>query len=166
MGTLSLFRHAKAEQALPGQGDFDRRLTERGRADAARMGALLADLGIELAIVSPAARTRETWETATEGWEAPPTVEFDPELYLCRARVLIRRIRKIADEVKSVVLVGHNPCWQEVALWLAQESREAAAMQAKFPTAALAVLHVKGSWSELEPERAKLERFVTPADLR
>ena len=163
MATLSLFRHAKAEQAVPGQEDFDRKLTERGRKDAAQMGELLADLDVDLAIVSPSARTRETCEMATHAWKKAPKVVFDKQLYLCRPSALIARIRQVPEKAESVVLVGHNPCWQEVALALAGDARAAAAMRVKFPTAALAVFKVDGSWAELEPERTTLKRFATPA---
>jgi len=163
MATLSLFRHAKAEQALPGQEDFDRKLTERGRKDAARMGALLADLDIDLAIVSPARRTRETWEMATHGWKKPPKVVFDNQLYLCRPSMLMARIRQVPEQAESVVLVGHNPCWQDVALAFAGDAREATAMRIKFPTAALAVFKIDGNWNGLEPQQVTLKLFATPA---
>jgi phosphohistidine phosphatase len=162
MGTLVLFRHAKAEQPAAGQDDFDRALTGRGRADAAAMGDMLAGSGIDLAVVSPAARTRETWAIASARWKAAPAVEFDDALYLCRPGTLIGRLQALSRTVVSVVLVGHNPCWQEVSLWLAGSAPAAATMRTKFPTAAVAVFTVTGSWTEIEPARAKLERFATP----
>jgi phosphohistidine phosphatase len=61
MKNLLLLRHAKS--AWPdGVEDHDRPLAERGRRDAPRMGAYMADVGIEpnVALVSSARRTQET----------------------------------------------------------------------------------------------------------
>ena len=62
MHRLILLRHGKAERSAPG-GDIARRLTDRGRNDAALMGRVLAerDLIPDVALVSAAARTQETW---------------------------------------------------------------------------------------------------------
>ena len=60
-------RHAKAEQVGP--SDFERALSGRGVADAVAGGGWLAELGIspDLALVSAALRTRQTWEAVADG---------------------------------------------------------------------------------------------------
>jgi len=168
MPTLVLFRHAKAAQALPGQRDFDRPLIERGRRDARRTGAVLAGLGLQTALVSAAIRTRETWEIASGAFETPPEAEIDHDLYLCGGRRLIRRLHEVPAEVRKLVVVGHNPDMQEVALWLAgrDESAAARSLRHKFPTAAAAIFDIDSeSWDEFEPRQARLKRFVLPAEL-
>ncbi|MFJ9446322.1 SixA phosphatase family protein [Kitasatospora sp. NPDC101235] len=65
MGTgrrLVLIRHAQAERETA--VDKERRLDEQGREEASRAGRWLAGSGItpDLARVSGARRTRETWE--------------------------------------------------------------------------------------------------------
>ena len=69
MRRLLLLRHAKAERSQPGGRDHDRVLTQRGRADAKTLGAYLARhrLVPDRALVSTAARTRETWERVAPG---------------------------------------------------------------------------------------------------
>src|SRR5580692_7842660 len=61
---LMLLRHAKAEKAEAGMRDRDRRLNARGRDDAARVAAHMAQHALlpDQVIVSSAQRTRETWE--------------------------------------------------------------------------------------------------------
>jgi phosphohistidine phosphatase len=61
---LMLLRHAKSEKAEPGMSDRDRRLNGRGQGDATTMGAYMArhQLTPDLALISTAQRTRETWE--------------------------------------------------------------------------------------------------------
>ena len=65
---LLLLRHAKAEKGGPGVDDRDRALNPRGRTDAARIGAYMAHHGLLPggALVSPARRTRETFERLNE----------------------------------------------------------------------------------------------------
>jgi phosphohistidine phosphatase len=165
MATLSLLRHAKAAQPLPGQQDFDRPLTERGRDDAAWAGAMLAPLQPDYALVSAARRTRETWEIASLKIAMQATVALEEELYLCSPSQLIARLQRIPPEVRSVVAVGHNPCMQEVAAWLTRHSKgpASAAIRAKFPTSALVVFELEdGVWATLAPELVKLKRFAAP----
>jgi len=165
MPALFLFRHAKAAQPLPGQRDFDRPLTERGRNDAASIGKILAGQGIDLALVSAACRTRETWEIASHEIARPPSVSIEPELYLCNSAKLVTRLRQLPANIQNIVAVGHNPCTQEVALWLARNSdkRLAAEIRDNFPTAALAIFDLDGEgWADLAPDRVRLRRFVTP----
>lgn len=165
MPVLFLFRHAKAAQPLAGQQDFDRPLTERGQTDAASVGKILAGQGIDLALVSASCRTRETWEIAGREIVPPPALSIEQDLYLCRSTKLITRLRQIPANVQNVLAVGHNPCTQEVALWLARNAKKQASAEIRdnFPTAALAIFDLEGDgWDGLGPERATLRRFVTP----
>src|SRR5213080_2357044 len=78
---LCLVRHAKAGDGSP---DIRRRLTERGTRDARELGRWLAGQQIvpDAVIVSPAARARETWESARGGLPAPsPTGRVDERIY-------------------------------------------------------------------------------------
>jgi phosphohistidine phosphatase len=167
MPTLCLLRHAKAAQATFGQEDFDRPLTERGRRDAEAMGPLVTALRPSLALVSPAVRTRETWGIAGRDLSPAPAIANERSLYLCRAEALVERLTEIPDTVETVIVVGHNPCLQEVALWLSQNGTGAATaeLRSKFPTAAFASFAVEPGWAKLSPKRARLDRFVTPKEL-
>ncbi len=161
MPILALFRHAKAAPPLNGQRDFDRPLTGRGRDDARGMGEILANYAIDQAIVSAAGRTCETWEIARAAFRAEPPTSIEPGLYLCRPAVLIERIRAIPDSRQGAVVIGHNPCWHETALWLAGVSAPES-LRRKFPTAALAVFTLTAPWVSAAPAAARLECFVTP----
>ena len=165
MAVLSLLRHAKATQPVPGQQDFDRPLTERGRGDAAWAGGMLIGYKPDLALVSAAQRTRETWDIAGQGMSPAPALAVEQTLYLCSPAQLLARLQAIPANVRSVVAVGHNPCMHEIAVWLARnaDEPEAAIMRGKFPTAALAIFDLRdGGWSRLSPESVALRRFATP----
>ena len=66
-------------------------------------------------------------------------------------------------DVGSVMLVGHNPGMQELALGLAPAATELAE---KYPTGALATLEFSGArWHELDYDTAELVDLVRPRDL-
>jgi phosphohistidine phosphatase len=168
MPTLSLLRHAKAAQPLPGQDDFDRPLTGRGRNDAQLMAPVLAGQKPVIALVSAAARTRETWEIAGREIRPAPALLIERALYLCPGDALVARLRELPDDAASAVLVGHNPGIHDAALWLAGHSggQVLADLKSGFPTAALAVFSIDGGWADLAPASARLDRYVTARSLR
>jgi len=112
---LTLLRHAKAANALPGLDDHARRLNGRGRAAAAQVGIESADARPELVLCSDAVRTRETWEILSQAWEVLPPVRFEAALYLAEADALLDRLRQVAPAVGHVWLIGHNPGLEELA---------------------------------------------------
>ena len=63
----------------------------------------------------------------------------------------------------TVMLIGHNPAIQELAVGLLADGSALASR--KFPTGALATLTFSGSWWALESGQAELAAFVTPKEL-
>jgi len=155
--TLVLLRHAKAE--TPGETpDFDRKLTTVGEADADAAGAWLADEGLRpgLVICSPAARTRQTWHgvavalaQADDSEQAAPEVHYEASLYEGGRTEVIDLLRAVSDDVKVVLIVGHNPTMSDVSILLRPYESESAVEALK--TAGLAVHRWEGSWSDVEP---------------
>ena len=167
MRRLVLFRHGKAEAAEPGRKDRDRRLAERGRRAAALVGDYLAhhELVPDLVLCSPALRARETWRLAAERLPAPPPQREDDRLYGAEARDLLDVLRQTADDVGTLLVVGHNPGLEELADLLIGSGDAAlrAAFHGRFPTGALAVIgFVAPRWVELRRSAGRLDRFVTP----
>lgn len=149
--TLILLRHAKSDwsASVP---DFDRPLAERGRAQAPRAGRWLANNAgpIDLAIVSPAQRARETWDLVSAQLAPAPPAHFDDRVYAASADELLEVLRDVPDDVRRVVLVGHNPGLEQLASLLAGED-------VTMRTAGIAEFGVEGPWRE---------RDVTSATLR
>lgn len=166
MRRLMLFRHAKAERSPPGGRDHTRVLDARGRADAVKLGAIMARhrLVPGRVIVSTAARTRETWALAAGVSASAPPVEYDEQLYDATPHTILQLVRATGPGVGTLLVVGHNPGLQELALMLVGvEERE---QVEDFPTAALAVIDFElDAWSGLTPETGRLARFVTPDTL-
>jgi phosphohistidine phosphatase len=65
-----------------------------------------------------------------------------------------------------VLLIGHNPGLQRLAVELASAGADLERVEAKFPTAALATLAVATSWDRLSSAEATLAAYVVPKQLR
>ena len=166
---ILILRHAKSDWAAGFRSDFERPLNGRGRRAAALMGAWLADEAPtpSLVLCSAARRAAETWAIVARQWPDAPDPVLDETLYLAETADLLERLRSLDDGVETVCLVGHHPGFDGLAIQLAEDlaAPGVAAMQAKFPTAALADLAFEGPWSALAPGKAALLRFVRPKDL-
>jgi phosphohistidine phosphatase len=165
---LVLLRHAKS--AWPDVPDHERPLAGRGRRDAPAAGRWLraAGSGPDEVICSTARRARETWLLAAAELSAAPPVHYDDRVYGATSAALLDLARQARDDVRSLLLVGHDPGLQDLALELAGPGSDGdglARLRAKLPTAAVAVLSFEGSWPELAPATTRLTAFVVPRDL-
>jgi phosphohistidine phosphatase len=161
--TLLLLRHAKSSWDDPGLPDADRPLAPRGRRAAAAMAGRLRAIGGEpgLTLCSPARRARETAELL--GLSAAPVLE--PALYGGAARAVVERLRRVPDHIDALLVIGHNPELQALALELAREGPLRRELAAGYPTGALAALRHGGTWSELRWGSCELVEFVRPREL-
>ncbi|GGV51907.1 phosphohistidine phosphatase [Streptomyces longisporoflavus] len=164
---IVIFRHAKAD--WPQVSDHERPLAERGRKDAPVAGRKLADSGIplDLALCSTAARTRETWKLAVHELPDRPKTVYEDRLYEASPGELIAVLNETPDDVRNVVLIGHNPGVQGLADILsgAAEGDARTRMERRgFPTAAFAVLTYSGSWKALEPGVGTLVDYWAPSE--
>jgi phosphohistidine phosphatase len=167
MRRLYVLRHAKSSWADEGLPDRERPLAPRGRRAAQRLAAHLDEQGVrpDVVLCSPAVRTRQTLDLVLPGLGDGVEVLVEDELYGASAGQLLARLRCLAEEVRSAMIVGHNPGVQELTLLLARASalRERAA--AHFPTAALATLEIRrGDWTALDRGRADLVGYRVPRD--
>jgi phosphohistidine phosphatase len=150
MDRLILFRHGKAEADSASGEDFDRRLAPRGVRESAEMGAHLADLGFlpDLVLVSPAARTRETWAAAEQNFPKAKA-RFDDDLYHADSGSIRHEAQRAGAGRGTVMVVGHNPGLQELAVQLLTEGAAPPSLIARatrqFPTASAAVFLFDGN---------------------
>jgi phosphohistidine phosphatase len=168
MRTLLLLRHAKSDWDQARE-DHERPLAPRGRRAAKRMGAHLAESGVrpDLVLCSTALRARDTWRFAAAALGAEPELELVPELYLASPARILERVRSAPDRCHTLLVVGHNPGFQELAVQLAGGPRSAPGERiGKFPTAALARFTLaNGGWRGLAPGKVQLADFVRPSEL-
>ena len=170
MRRLLLLRHAKTEGFEPGRDDRDRVLVERGRSEAARIGAYMASHSLvpDRVIVSPSARTLETWQYMAEAMRPAPAVTTLEQIYDATTDDILAAILGTPAETRALMIVGHNPSLHEAALLLIAsgniDAREA--LREKLPPAGLVVIDFAfEDWSKLHPQGGRLDRFVTPRSL-
>ena len=166
--TLHLLRHAKSSWDDEALADHERPLAPRGRRDAKAIAEHLKRTlasGPELVLCSSAVRTRQTLELVAPGL-GEPRIEYDEAIYGASAGGLMARLRAVPDGVESVLVIGHNPGLQDLALELASTGAQLPRLAAKFPTCAVATLAVAGPWSALEDGDAELTAYVIPKQLR
>jgi phosphohistidine phosphatase len=163
---LFVLRHAKSSWDNPGLEDHERPLAPRGQRACAVMAEHLRTNAIkpELVLCSGARRTRETLEAVA------PTGEhaIEPQLYSASAEDVLERLRRLPDDLGSVMVIGHNPTMQMLVLRLARRDGDGvdrSAVERKFPTGALATLTFECGWHELAAGSARLAEFLTPKGL-
>jgi phosphohistidine phosphatase len=168
MKTLYLLRHAKSSWADTGVDDLDRPLAPRGQRAAEKVADHLRQQGVAPAIVlcSSARRARETLAVMAPAFGSATEHAIEEGLYAASAAELLSRLRRIPDRTPSVMIIGHNPGLQDLAVTLVGHGAWLERLREGFPTAALAVLRSPiASWRELGPGEAELIDFVVPREL-
>jgi len=160
--TLLLMRHAKSNWDDASLRDFDRPLAERGRRDAPRMArALVAlDSAPDFIVSSPAARARETIEAVRSEGQLIAPLEFDQDIYDASTAALMRIVRRLPSGHRRVLMVGHNPGFEDLLTRLTGE-------RGRMPTAAIACIEFQvDRWDDIEDGQGKLVWLLTPKQLR
>ena len=159
--TLVLVRHSKAAHDAP--TDLERPLTSKGRTLADKLARSLSRrIGrLDLLLVSPAERARQTALPVQDRLE-PAEIRVEPEIYHNGALKILDLLTPLPEATGAVVLVGHEPTVSILAHMLHDADDDLAA-QVSFgvPTATALMLTVPGPWSELSPQGAHLTEIVT-----
>ena len=121
--TLILLRHAEAEPLRSfTQQDVARELTEKGRADLARLAVSplknCIDANTQF-FVSPSQRTRSTMALLAEAlFLEQPKITWCERFYDGSRQQIFEDLQRADDSCLSLVAVGHNPVWSDVvSLW-------------------------------------------------
>ena len=160
MKTLLVLRHAKSSWENPDLSDFERPLNSRG-FDAARfIGGLIyqRDLAPQIIVSSPAKRAKQTAVLVKELAEIPKPIIFDERIYEAGALALFNLIREFDEKYDSVLLIGHNPGFEQIVRMLTGEN-------VTMPTAGLAKINFDiANWHDLETNSNELEFVLRPKD--
>jgi phosphohistidine phosphatase len=150
---LYLVRHAIALDALPGQSDHERPLSNEGIEKFKRCVKGLGKLGIELDHIyySPKLRTVQTAKLLTPLLKG--NSEANPWLATPPSAELLAGLRG-----NSVALVGHEPWMGELCSWLLSGQPGE-----HFPFKKGGLAHLRGT---PKPGQMSLVAFLPPAVLR
>jgi len=155
---LIVMRHAKAVQSAA--TDHARPLSARGRADSAAAGRWLAREGYvpDLALVSTAERTRQTWDSVRAAIGSEIATDYQGGLYGAGPEDVLQTVRLVPEEAGTVLVIGHNP----TALWLAhalddgEQPGDREPVERGFPTSALAVFEFDDGWDTVAWQEGRL----------
>ena len=170
MPRLMLLRHAKSSWDAPEMRDFDRPLNARGRHAAPLMGRHMAAHALlpDRILCSSARRTRETLAGLLPHFDKDFDIRLTRALYESSRAHYLDVIRGHGDAARHLLVVGHNPAMQEVAIDLvgAGNPQLIQAIAADYPTAALAVIDFpEKSWSDIRPAGGRIVAFFRPREL-
>jgi phosphohistidine phosphatase len=170
MRRLMLLRHAKSSWDVPGLADLDRPLAPRGRRVAPLMARQMAKRRWipDLVLRSQAERVRETWQLMAPALGEDIPCKTLRTIYPGAPSRLLMTLQRAPAEVRTVLMIGHNPGLGSFATSLcgAGPNKALEKMSTKFPTAGLAVIDFDVErWSDVAPGTGRLEAFVRPKDL-
>lgn len=158
MKTLHLLRHAKSDWSDPSLDDHDRPLNDRGRRGRLLLAEHVRGWPVDLVVCSTAERARETAEPVVAALACP--VRFEPAIYEASVGDLFDVVRALPDEADVVLMVGHNPGFEDLTHMLCGTSPP-------YPTGALGTIELeRASWAAVDLSHGRLIAHVTPAQLR
>jgi len=163
---LLLWRHAKSDWSDSTLTDHDRPLAPRGIKAAQRMADWLVsqDLTPEQVLCSSAVRAKQTLAFLTQQ-QSIPTL-FDPLLYHADPNTLLAITSQVHSDIKRLMLVGHNPGYEElVCLLLAHTDHPARHAPKVMPTGAIALFEFDGDWQTCATTPMRLTWLVRPKAL-
>lgn len=157
---LILLRHGKSSWDDPSLDDFSRPLAPRGLRSVPEMGRRLAQRGPspDLIVTSTATRALSTARAVAReiGYREDDIVEA-PELYLASPGAILAVIQRTPNSAHTLMLVGHNPGFTELANNLGGVRLD------NMPTAAMLCAEFDATaWSAIEPAQARLSWYDYP----
>lgn len=162
---LVLLRHAKSDYPM-GVSDHDRPLASRGNREAPAAGAWLRENDVvpDFIVTSDALRTRSTcaWVISELG-EKAPTPYLDSRVYGASSTKLCAIINETPETVTTLLVIGHQPVLQELAMRLASvDSDEEAVYELAmdYPTLGMTVLETTKDWAEIDGRDMRVTNFV------
>jgi phosphohistidine phosphatase len=161
MKTIYLVRHGKSKRGPEYETDVERPLAKRGKRDATRMGAYMAehDLLPGLIVSSPAERARDTALRLAEAAHYQGEIRFEDALYFTTDQAYLDLAWGLDDALASVMFVGHNPATESVVEMLS-------GTYARMPTAAVACIQFEvETWREVQPGIGALAWVERPKEL-
>ncbi len=169
MKTLYLLRHAKSSWKDPSLDDFDRPLNKRGKLAGRLMGRYFHRDGIrpDMILCSAAKRAQMTLGLVAGELGGDIPTEIEDDLYMAGPEEMVQRLAHVGDSVDSVMIIGHNPGIEHLAVILTGDGDGVCwqRMKEKYPTAALSVLTFDiATWRRIEPSSGTLVAFVCPRD--
>lgn len=161
--TLYLLRHAQSTEKQLGEADKDRELTSQGMRESLQIGSWLKEQAFtcDLILCSTAVRARSTAGYLFEALNLPiEKVQFDDNLYNASSRTLFEQVTNTAPEVKSLMVIGHNPPMTYLAEYLTKK------VIGDMVPGGLAMIQFNFStWQEVGEGTGELIHYICPSTI-
>lgn len=160
---LLLLRHAKSDWKKPDTADFDRPISDKGKKAACKIAHWFGEQNAwpDLVWVSPAKRAQQTLKRLSLPKDIP--VETQETLYMASRDQLLTLLAKIPEHFERVLLIGHNPGFEDVIHFLIDDQKNDGAKL--LPTASLAQLVLGQNWQHLSVGDGRLSHITRPKDI-
>ena len=161
MKNLFLLRHAKSSWDNAALTDFDRPLSKRGISNAILLSEHIQkhDITFDLVLSSPSERTQSTLDLVLSSLDYFPTITLKESIYHGSPSSLAQLIKEQDDEIKNLLIIGHNPGLHILTEQLTNQSI------VKFPTCAFAKITNFNHWKDIDAGILNLESLITPKEL-
>ncbi len=157
-------RHAKSDWST-GEADFKRPLNKRGENASAFMGKLMKkrDLVPDFILSSPAKRAKQTAKRVAKNSAYTGEIKYVEDFYFGDNNDVLKEIRKSDNEIKRLMIIGHNPTWEYFCLNMIKTKD----IEIRMPTASIVSLSVDlATWKQLEFDSCQLEQIIKPKDFQ
>ncbi|TGK07085.1 histidine phosphatase family protein [Leptospira semungkisensis] len=164
MKQIHLIRHSKSDWENLSLKDKDRPLSKRGRKNARFLAKYMdkVSFSTDLALVSPSKRTKETLHILEESNSISKETHVVDEIYEADYSDLLRLIRGVDPKKESVLCIGHNPGFEDLANFLLLKDPESSLFE-KFPTSSfISLVSDAESWEDIGIQKCRLVRFWIP----
>lgn len=160
MKHLLLLRHAQTDPATSTQSDHARTLTQDGEKQALIAGKFLRenDLAPDLILSSDAKRTCQTAQFVKDGLrqESIPHITKS-KLYNCAPQTIHSHIQHIDNNVKTLLVINHNPAIHQIAFELSRGNSEIAM---SYPPCSLThLIFEEDDWYLLDKTKTRFHSF-------
>ena len=163
MKEIFILRHAKSSWDNINLSDFERPLAKRGINDANTMSDYLRkkNFSVDKVLCSNATRTKETLDIISDGIEFEISdARYTDDLYFKGLDKILGYLRKIDEETKSILIIGHNPTLHFLIETLTKEHIH------KFATCNMAIINFNNNWKNLSEGECKLELIIKPKEIK
>lgn len=166
MATIYILRHAEAQAGAAGS-DHERPLSARGERAALVIGQYMRQESLQpgLVLCSSANRAQATWALAASRLAVRPETDVSDDLYTCTADDLMERLRLLPGDLASVLIVGHNPVLQQLAVTLVRDAEgdSLERLARDLPPGGFAAISFGDhGWRSVARHGGHLSFFVTP----
>lgn len=164
MKTLYIVRHAKSSWENAELSDPQRPLLEKGKKRTKLIidYFLNNDLKVDLIISSPAVRAYDTAKIIAHALSYPEAkIIKDNSIYHANAEQLFNQFYDVSDQVRSLMIVGHNPTLTNFANHFLENKIDS------LPTSGVVCVDFNtDKWDEIPDVKGKSRFVLTPKMLK